>query len=46
MRQEDWLTVLLCILLPGPAVGGIFSEEPGFRVMLTKKGLDYGTVVQ
>ena len=25
-----------------PASGSIFSQEPGFRVMFTKKGLDYG----
>ena len=38
------LMALLCVLAlePEPATSVLFSHEPGFRVMVTKKGLDYG----
>ena len=37
--------VVLFVLVCEPVEGsGLFSKEPGFRVMVTKKGLDYGTV--
>lgn len=46
MQQEHctvWLIAipLFCILVAEPTAGGIFNQEPGFRVMLTKKALDY-----
>ena len=37
--------VTLLMLVCEPVKGGLFTKEPGFRVMLTKKGLDYGTCV-
>ena len=41
---SSWLTALLLLtsVMPGSA-GSLFSQEPGFRVMFTKKGLDYGS---
>ena len=47
MKQKmnsSWLTAALLLLtsaMPGSS-GSLFSQEPGFRVMFTKKGLDYG----
>ena len=37
--------VTLLMLVCEPVKGGLFTKEPGFRVMLTKKGLDYGMCV-
>ena len=34
---------LLLIALPELSLGSIFNQNAGFRVMFTKKGLDYGT---
>lgn len=46
MKQATWLTVLVLLIVTytWPASGSIFSQDqkPGFRVMFTKKGLDYG----
>ncbi|CAI8053217.1 Lipopolysaccharide-binding protein [Geodia barretti] len=39
---SSWLTALLLLTsaMPGSS-GSLFSQEPGFRVTFTKKGLDY-----
>ena len=33
---------VLLAVAPGPAASVLFGQEPGFRVMVTEKGLDYG----
>ena len=44
MNCGTWLATvtLLFVLVLERIACGIFSQEPGFRVLLTKKGLEYG----
>ena len=42
MRCRAVAVTLAFGLMLGPTVGLLFGHEPGFRVMITKKGLDYG----
>ena len=44
MQCRAVVVILAFGLMLGPTVAGLlFGNEPGFRVMITRKGLDYGT---